>query len=141
MLSNERKNSFFKKKYRFFFLLLHPFLDNQISKHTKKPFSLGFQSKHSNCKQGYPLRDLNPCSHHEKTMSYTPRRKGQNFKEKCLARAALQEKEVAQSAACGSFMRHFSFSSTIIYDASNQKINSTLHQERPLITFASPLYP
>ncbi len=34
---------------------------------------------------------------------------------------ALQEKEVAQSAACGSFMRHFSFSSTIIYDTSNQK--------------------
>jgi hypothetical protein len=27
---------------------------------------------------------------------------------------------VAQSAACGSFMCHFSFSSTIIYDASNQ---------------------
>jgi hypothetical protein len=102
-------------------LLLHPFLDNQISTRTKKPFSLGFQSNRSNCKQGYPLRDLNPCSRHEKTMSYTPRRKGQNFKEKGPARAALQEKEVAQSAACGSFMRHFSFSSTIIYDASNQK--------------------
>jgi hypothetical protein len=28
---------------------------------------------------------------------------------------------VAQFAVCGSFMRHFSFSSTIIYDASNQK--------------------
>jgi hypothetical protein len=69
------------------------------------------------------------------------RRKGQNFKEKCPTRAALQEKEVAQSAACGSFMRHFSFSSMIIYDASNQKKNSTLHQERPLITPASPFYP
>jgi hypothetical protein len=101
---------------------LHPFLDNQISMRTKKPFSLGFQSNHSNCKQGYPLWDLNLCSRHEKTMSYTPRWKGQNFKEKCLAKATLQEKEVAQSAACGSFMRHFSFSSTIIYDTSNQKI-------------------
>ncbi len=95
MLSNERKNSFFKNIYRFIFLLLHPFLDNQISTRTKKPFSLGFQSNHSNCKQGYPLRDLNPCSRHEKTMSYTPRQKGQNFKEKCPAKAALQEKEVA----------------------------------------------
>jgi hypothetical protein len=120
---------------------LHPFLDNQISMRTKKPFSLGFQSNHSNCKQSYPLRDLNPCSCHEKMMSYTPRWKGQNFKEKCPARAALQEKEVAQSAAYGSFMRHFSFSSTIIYNASNQKKKSTLHRERPLITSASPFYP
>jgi hypothetical protein len=39
----------------------------------------------------------------------------------------LQEKEVAQFAACDSFMRHFSFSYTIIYDASNQnkKFNIT----------------
>jgi hypothetical protein len=50
-------------------------------------------------------------------MSYTPRRKGQNsFKEKWSVRAALQHKEVAQFAACGLFMRHFSFSST--YDNS-----------------------
>jgi hypothetical protein len=33
----------------------------------------------------------------------------------------LEEKEVTQFVACGSFMCHFSFSSTIIYDASNQK--------------------
>jgi hypothetical protein len=52
----------------------------------------------------------------------------------------LQEKEVAQSMAYGSFMRHFSISSTIIYDASNQINNSTLHQERPLIMYTSPLY-
>jgi hypothetical protein len=108
---------------------------------TKKSFSLGFQSNHNNYKQSYPLRDLNLCSRHEKTMSYTPRRKGQNFKEKCPARVVLQKKEVAQSVACGSFMHHFSFSSMIIYDVSNPKKKSTLHQKRPLITFASPLYP
>jgi len=39
----------------------------------------------------------------------------------------LQEKEVAQSVTYGSFMRHFSFSSMIIYDTSNQKKTSTLH--------------
>jgi hypothetical protein len=33
----------------------------------------------------------------------------------------LQEKKVAQFAAYGSLMRHFSFSSKIIYDVSNQK--------------------
>jgi uncharacterized phage-like protein YoqJ len=46
--------------------------------------------------------------------------RNENFKEKCSTRATLQEKEVAQFAACDSFMCHFSFSSTIIYDASNQ---------------------
>jgi hypothetical protein len=45
-----------------------------------------------------------------------------NFKERCLTRAMLQEKEVAYFTAYGSFMHHFSFSSTIIYDSSNESM-------------------
>ncbi len=60
------------------------------------------------------------------------------FQKKCSAKAALQEKEVAQFAACGSFMRHFSFSSKIIYDASNQKNNSKI---TPRVAFNNISFP
>jgi hypothetical protein len=85
--------SFFKTIFFFFFFFffLYFFLNNQISTRTKKPFSLAFQSNHSNCKQGSPLQDLNSCSRHEKMMSYTPRRKGQNFKEKCPMLPGMQK--------------------------------------------------